>query len=230
MLAEARDLGFLGPGPVEAQREHATAFVAPLSDRPPGLGVDLGTGGGIPGLVVATALPSWRWELVETGARRAAFLERAVDALDLADRVRVRQLRAEDLGRTPGERARADAVTARSFGPPAVTAECAAPLLRAGGALVVSEPPGGRSDRWDEAGLAHLGLGAPEQRPGPPAPGRPGAGHALSGPLPPEGRPPGQAPALVTFHVEQGPRRAPVPRGTRVVPPLGARPGQDGGP
>ena len=169
MLAEAQDLGFLGPGPVEAHRAHAAAFVAPLADRPPGLGVDLGSGGGIPALVVATALPAWRWELVETGARRAAFLERAVQALDLVDRVRVRQLRAEDLGRTAGERARADAVTARSFGPPAVTAECAAPLLRPGGALVVSEPPGGRSDRWDEARLADLGLGVAEQRPGPPA-------------------------------------------------------------
>ena len=47
---------------------------------------------------------------------------------------------------------------ARSFGPPAATAECAAPLLRPGGALVVSEPPGGAGDRWDADGLAALGL------------------------------------------------------------------------
>jgi 16S rRNA (guanine527-N7)-methyltransferase len=143
--------------------------VAVLAERPAGLGIDLGSGGGVPGLVLAGELPAWRWELVETSNRRAAFLERAVRRLDLAARVAVRHQRAEDLGRTAEARSRADVVTARSFGPPAVTAECAAPLLRAGGLLVVSEPPGGGLDRWDEAGLATLGLALAEHRPGPPA-------------------------------------------------------------
>jgi 16S rRNA (guanine527-N7)-methyltransferase len=169
VLVEARELGFLGPGPVETSRDHATAFVAPLADRPPGLGIDLGSGGGVPGLVLAIALPAWRWELVEAGERRAAFLRRAVGRLGLGDRVQVRHQRAEDLGRTREARARADAVTARSFGPPAVTAECAAPLLRTGGLLVVSEPPGGAAGRWDRAGLAALGLALAEHRVGPPA-------------------------------------------------------------
>jgi 16S rRNA (guanine527-N7)-methyltransferase len=123
----------------------------------------------VPGLVLATALPGWRWDLVEAGARRAAFLERAVHDLHLEDRVRVRHLRAEELGRTAAERGTADAVTARSFGPPAVTAECAAPLLRPGGVLVVSEPPGGADVRWPAAGLRALGLAVAARRPGPPA-------------------------------------------------------------
>ena len=123
----------------------------------------------MPGLVLATALPDWRWDLVEAGARRAAFLERAVQELGLLDRVRVRHLRAEELGRTDAERGRADAVTARSFGPPAVTAECGAPLLRPGGVLVVSEPPDGAGDRWPADGLATVGLAVAERRPGPPA-------------------------------------------------------------
>ena len=169
MLAEARTLGFLGSGPPEDQRDHALAFVAALTGRAAGLGIDLGTGGGVPGLVVARALPGWRWELVETVARRAAFLERALRRLALDDRVRVVHQRAEDVGRRSQARGRADAVTARSFGPPAVTAECAAPLLRPGGVLVVSEPPGGPADRWDVAGLAALGLAVAEQRAGPPA-------------------------------------------------------------
>jgi 16S rRNA (guanine527-N7)-methyltransferase len=169
VLGEARELGFLGPGPVDAHRDHAAAFVAALAARPPGLGIDLGSGGGVPGLVLATALPAWRWQLVETGARRAAFLDRAVARLGLEDRVEVVSGRAEDLGRTPGARSRADAVTARSFGLPPVTAECAAPLLRPGGVLVVSEPPGGPGDRWDAEGLAALGLAVAEHRAGPPA-------------------------------------------------------------
>jgi 16S rRNA (guanine527-N7)-methyltransferase len=63
-----------------------------------------------------------------------------------------------------------DAVVARSFGPPAVTAECAAPFLVVGGRLVVSEPPGDDRDdegigasaptppRWPAKGLARVGL------------------------------------------------------------------------
>jgi len=123
----------------------------------------------VPGLVLAAALADWTWDLVESGARRAAFLERAVRDLGFEGRVRVRHLRAEDLGRTPAERAGADAVTARSFGPPAVTAECAAPLLRPGGVLVVSEPPVVAADRWPAAGLDVLALGRAARRPGPPA-------------------------------------------------------------
>jgi 16S rRNA (guanine527-N7)-methyltransferase len=50
-------------------------------------------------------------------------------------------------------------VVARALAPPAVTAECAAPLLAIGGHLVVSDPPGGGGDaRWWPAGLAELGL------------------------------------------------------------------------
>jgi 16S rRNA (guanine527-N7)-methyltransferase len=53
-------------------------------------------------------------------------------------------------------------VTARGFGPPPVTAECAAPFLRLGGHLVVSEPRDGEAaeDRWPEGPLAGLGLTA----------------------------------------------------------------------
>ena len=52
-----------------------------------------------------------------------------------------------------------DLVTARSFAPPAATAECAAPMLKQGGALVVSEPPDALgANRWPDVALATLGL------------------------------------------------------------------------
>ena len=56
-----------------------------------------------------------------------------------------------------------DGVLARSFGRPAVVAECAAPFLKVGGWLVVSEPPahdGGTQgdERWPHEGLRQLGL------------------------------------------------------------------------
>ncbi|HEX7134245.1 MAG TPA: RsmG family class I SAM-dependent methyltransferase, partial [Iamia sp.] len=115
--------------------------------------------GGVPGLVLAVeAWPRARMTLLDASQRRCTYLELCVADLALGDRVDVLWARAEEAGRDPGRRGGADAVVARSFGPPAATAECAAPLLRVGGALVVSEPPGGSGDRWDVEGLARLGL------------------------------------------------------------------------
>jgi 16S rRNA (guanine527-N7)-methyltransferase len=67
--------------------------------------------------------------------------------------------RAEDIAREPQYDGAFDLVTARSFGPPAVVAECAVRFLRVGGVLVVSEPPDDTdTTRWNEEGLAKLGL------------------------------------------------------------------------
>ncbi len=85
--------------------------------------------------------------------------------LGLSDRVTVLHQRAELSGRQEGLRGAFDGALARSFGRPAVVAECAAPLLRVEGWLVVSEPPAGDpvgSDseraRWPADSLAQFGL------------------------------------------------------------------------
>lgn len=157
VLLRARSLGFLGPGPVEAHLRHTLGFLAAL-DRFGGdvrqVG-DLGSGGGVPGLIVARARPDLGVVLVDSALRRTQFLDEAVGDLGLAGRVTVRTGRAEELGRSP-LRGALDAILARSFGPPAVTAECGAPLLRPGGLLLVSEPPDA-PDRWPAEGLAVLG-------------------------------------------------------------------------
>ena len=166
VLERARRLGVLGPGPVLEHVEHAAGFVAGLADLPAGsLLVDLGSGAGVPGLVVAEARPDLRVVLLDSLERRCALLVEAVAALGWTDRVRVLQARAEEVGRDPDWRGTVDAVTARSFGPPAVVAECAAPLLRVGGLLVVSEPPDG-ADRWPAEDLAALGLVSDTAPPG----------------------------------------------------------------
>jgi 16S rRNA (guanine527-N7)-methyltransferase len=110
----------------------------------------------VPGLVLALGWVGTDWTFVDAAERRCRFLEEAVQDLDLAGRVRVVQGRAEELGRDPALRGLATLVTARSFGPPAVTAECAAPFLAVGGQLLVSEPPSGE-DRW-HAEVSVLGL------------------------------------------------------------------------
>lgn len=168
VLARSRELGFLGPGPVAEQRAHAEAFVGAIAPIEAGLAIDLGSGGGIPGLVLALALPHLRWVLLDGMVRRTTFLEEAVQELGLTERVTVRTVRAEDAGRDPDYRSQADLVVARSFAAPAVTAECAGGLLRAGGQLVVSEPPGSSGERWPGDGLDELGQALEAVLPGPP--------------------------------------------------------------
>ena len=157
VLEESRSLGFLGPGPIGPQRHHAEAFLSLLHGRSRIL--DLGSGGGLPGLVLAQALPGVQFVLLDGNVRRCRFLERSVAELGIEDRVQVALGRAEELARQPDLRGSFDTVVARSFGPPAATAECAAGFLSGPGAtLVVSEPPDGSADRWPAEGLLQLGM------------------------------------------------------------------------
>jgi 16S rRNA (guanine527-N7)-methyltransferase len=120
--------------------------------------LDLGSGGGLPGLVLGVlAWPTTPMLLVDAQERRAVALQAATVRMACEDRIEVRHGRAEDLARLEPLRQAFDTVVARSFGPPAVTAECATGFLSPGGRLVVSEPPYGRG-RWPEDGLAMLGL------------------------------------------------------------------------
>jgi 16S rRNA (guanine527-N7)-methyltransferase len=158
-LERSQRLGFIGPGPVAEHVAHASGFAAGL-DAPPGRFLDLGSGGGVPGLVLAALWPSAKAVLLDAGERRVAFLQEAVARLGLESRVEALRARAEEAGRVAELRGAFDLVVARSFGAPAVTAECGAPFLRVGGRLVVSEPPEDRhsGDRWPPDGLAPLGL------------------------------------------------------------------------
>jgi 16S rRNA (guanine527-N7)-methyltransferase len=153
-LAESQRLGMLGDRPVEQVVEHAAAFVDALRGVE-GTVVDLGSGGGVPGLVIADARPDLHVVLVDRRASRTDHLRRLVGRLGFAGRVEVLTLDATAL-----PRASADAVVARGFGPPPSTLRAATPLLRAGGLVVVSEPPPDTQDdaRWSPALLAELDL------------------------------------------------------------------------
>jgi 16S rRNA (guanine527-N7)-methyltransferase len=92
---------------------------------------DVGSGAGLPGLAVALARPDLAVDLIEPLLRRTVFLGEAVDALGLADRVRVVRARAEE-----AERGAYDVVLARAVAPLATLAAWCLPLLRPGGALL----------------------------------------------------------------------------------------------
>jgi 16S rRNA (guanine527-N7)-methyltransferase len=148
--------------------EHGRALLAALPAR--GRAVDLGSGGGLPGLVIATHRPDLELTLVEARRRACRFLREAAADLGLTA-VDVVEARAVDAARRPDLREQFDAVVARSFGPPPVTAECAVGFLRTGGHLVVSEPPAGEEPgdgaaghsarRWPAAALGDLGFAPP---------------------------------------------------------------------
>lgn len=127
--------------------------------------LELGSGGGLPGLVLAQEWPEAEVVLMDAQQRRCDFLTRAVELLDLAPRVTVVCGRAEELARRPELRGAFGLVVARSFGAPAVTAECGVGFLSSGGHLLVTEPPqqdAGSPDRWNTDGLARLGFSEPE--------------------------------------------------------------------
>lgn len=123
---------------------------------------DLGAGAGFPGLPLAVALPAAQVSLVESIARKCAFIRAAADAAGLANAEVVCE-RAEAWRAGIATR---DLVTARALAPLAVLAEYAAPLLREGGVLVAWK---GRRDTQEErdasAAAYELGLALEEIRP-----------------------------------------------------------------
>lgn len=167
VLEEAKRRGHLGPAPVSLHLSHSLAFAAVVTDElsaGPRL-IDIGSGGGVPGLVLAAVLPAAQVLLLEGSSRRAEWLREALFLLSLEDRVGVVEMRAEEAAHLDSLRASFDGVTARSFASPAVTAECGAGFLKDAGALFVSEPPDDDFDsRWPTEGLRELGLAKAEHK------------------------------------------------------------------
>lgn len=128
--------------------------------------LDLGTGGGLPGLVLAE---HWRADtvLLDSMERRGSFLREVITWAGVPSGLSVVVARAEDAARDTSLDGTFDLVTARSFAPPAVTAECAVRFLSLGGLAIVSDPPGGGGpERWPDEGLARLGLRGSSHRAG----------------------------------------------------------------
>jgi 16S rRNA (guanine527-N7)-methyltransferase len=157
-LRSAQRFGFFGGRPVEQAAEHSLDFVDAIDDLvAPARLLDLGSGGGLPGLVVADARPDLDVVLLDRRQKRTDFLERAVTRLGL---VRATVMCADVSVLIGAVRSSSvagfDVVMARGFGPPEFTLRCAVAVLAAHGRILISEPPEG--DRWPVDLLAELGV------------------------------------------------------------------------
>lgn len=145
-------------GPAEASRiweRHLLncAVVAQLVPVPCVL-VDIGSGAGLPGMVLAMLLPQAEVILLEPMARRTSFLRECVTAIGLPNVV-VRRGRAEQ----EAGRLRADVVTARAVAPLGRLAGLAAGITRPGG-IVLAIKGSGAQEELDRAAASLRRLGA----------------------------------------------------------------------
>ena len=156
------------PDPPTTVREPAAAREAHVADSLAGLEApelvrarriaDIGSGAGFPGLVLALALSEAQVDLIESGERKCAVIERLTAAACVRN-ARVIRARVEEWAAGEGREAY-DAATARALAPLPVVLEYAAPLLRVGGALVVWH--GARDQAEEESAAAaadKLGFG-----------------------------------------------------------------------
>ncbi len=103
--------------------------------------IDVGSGGGLPGLPLKIARPELAVTLVEADGRKAAFLVRSCAELGLHD-VRVVNRRAEEAAHDPELREAFDVAVARALAPMPVLAELCLPFVRVGGRLLAQKTAG----------------------------------------------------------------------------------------
>ena len=145
--------------PEEAWRVHVEQSLAavPLVERYDGPLVDVGSGGGAPGLPLAAALPDREVTLLEANGRKAMFLERIAAHFP---NVRVVRGRAEEQ-----ELAAYGVAVAKALAPPPIAAELCLPLVRVGGAAVLFAGPSADAGAVGVA-AGKLGGATPEQHSG----------------------------------------------------------------
>lgn len=162
VLSEAQRLGTLGDRPIDEVIDHARRFV-PALEGVTGRVLDIGTGAGVPGLVIAEARPDLRLTLLDRRQTRTDALRLAVTGMGLEGQVEVITGDTDVVAKDPTRTGAYSAVVARGFGPPRETAREARPFLVDGGILVVSEPPEWDPNRWPSDDLRSLGFGPAER-------------------------------------------------------------------
>ncbi|XP_073035761.1 uncharacterized protein [Primulina eburnea] len=100
--------------------------------------IDVGSGAGLPGLILAIACPGWKVTLLESMNKRCVFLEHVVGSIGMQN-VQVIRERAENLGQNPAFRESFDIAVARAVAEMRVLAEYCLPLVRVGGLFLAAK-------------------------------------------------------------------------------------------
>lgn len=149
MLDRARDVGDLGPESNDSVISQSLKFIAAIPTDTYEV-ADLGSGAGIPGLILALALPQLKVRLIERSQKRCDGLVLAVGKLGLHDRVSVYCGEAKEVARSPVWPGGVSVVVCRSFSPIEDMFVSATPLMTSDAVLLVSEPPDSDGSRWAE--------------------------------------------------------------------------------
>jgi 16S rRNA (guanine(527)-N(7))-methyltransferase RsmG len=130
----------------------------------PGTGssvIDIGSGGGVPGIVIAILRPDLEVTLLDADRRKSGFLIHVAGLLGLQS-VHVVAERAEDACRRDGMRETFDLAVSRATAPPPVLCELALPLVRVGGSLCALVSDARAATGTCAAAASACGGGAPE--------------------------------------------------------------------
>ncbi|KAG2432450.1 hypothetical protein HXX76_008795 [Chlamydomonas incerta] len=137
--------GVAGPEGGAAEARRASGGGAGSSSSGGGGGVelrliDVGTGAGLPGMILAAARPQWKVTLLDTLRKRCDFLKEAAARAGLTN-VDVVWCRAEEGGRRPELRQAYDVAVARAVAETRILAELCMPFVRTGGLWVAAKGP-----------------------------------------------------------------------------------------
>ena len=160
VLLTAQKIGALSGAPIDQIISHALWFAKAIPSSAKRV-IDLGSGAGVPGLIVAFDRPELELVLVDRRSGRTDSLTRSVLALNLGNRVSVKCSEIDDLIRDGKFYKQFDVAISRGLGPPLETLRLSRDLVKPGGVVIISEPPPTTQSRWNPDDVSSLGLEGP---------------------------------------------------------------------
>jgi 16S rRNA (guanine527-N7)-methyltransferase len=140
---------------------HLESVRLPITNGHPLRLIDIGSGAGLPGLVLKIIHPEWELVMLDALAKRLRFLDAVIQTLALTGAATWHG-RAEDGARQPELREQFDVVTARAVAPLAVLAELCLPFVRVGGIFLAMK--GDPDGEWPAAARSVKLLGGELER------------------------------------------------------------------
>ncbi len=132
--------------PREVAIKHFIDAIAPLEHIPSqGHLLDIGTGGGFPGLPLKIMRPKQTMTLIDSVRKKVNFVRHVIRQISL-DEIEASHIRAEVLADTVSTEDKFDIIVCRALSDPLAAMELSTPLLASGGRIVLYQGPGSKND------------------------------------------------------------------------------------